>query len=106
MSSMAMDKMGNIALSYTVTDGNSVYPSMAYTGRAKDDPLGTLGPEQILIHGTGSETDTSTLWGDYYNMALANDGCTFVTTGQYYTANASYAWSTRVAKLKFDNCNP
>ena len=84
MSSIAMDKMGNIALSYTVTDGNSVYPSIAYTGRAKNDPPGTMGPEQILIQGTGSETDTNNLWGDYYDMALSNDGCTFVTTGQYY----------------------
>ncbi len=106
MSSIAMDKMGNIALSYTVTDGISVYPSIAYTGRAKNDPLGTMGAEQILVRGTGSETDTSSLWGDYYDMALSNDGCTFVTTGQYYVTTASYAWSTQVAKLKFANCNP
>jgi hypothetical protein len=106
MSSIAMDKMGNIALSYTVTNATDVYPSIAYTGRAKNDPLGTLGPEQILVRGTGSETDTSSLWGDYYDMALSNDGCTFVTTGQYYVTTASFAWSTQVAKLKFPNCNP
>jgi hypothetical protein len=106
MSSIAMDKMGNIAMSYTVTNADSIYPSIAYTGRAKSDPLGTMGPEQILVSGTGSETDTSNLWGDYYDMALSNDGCTFVTTGQYYVANASYAWSTHVGKLKFANCNP
>ena len=106
MSSAAMDKMGNIALSYTVSDANNVYPSIGYTGRAKSDPLGTMGAEQILVRGTGSETDTSSLWGDYYDMALSNDGCTFVTTGQYYVTTASFAWSTHVAKLKFANCNP
>lgn len=37
---------------------------------------------------------------------LPNDGCTFVATGEYYSATSSYNWSSRVAKLKFDNCNP
>jgi len=106
MSSIAMDKMGNIAMSYTVTDGTSIYPSIAFTGRAKNDPLGTMGPEQLVIAGTGSQVDSDDRWGDYYDMAISNDGCTFITTGQYYTANASYHWSTRIAKLKFDNCTP
>jgi hypothetical protein len=39
-------------------------------------------------------------------MALSNDGCTFVTMGEYYTTNSSFNWSTRILKLKFDNCNP
>jgi hypothetical protein len=106
MSSIAMDKMGNMAMSYTVTDGNSVYPTIGFTGRGKNDPLGTMGPEQVLINGTGSQIDSSNHWGDYYNIAISNDGCTFVTTGEYYTTNSSYNWSTRVAMLKFDNCNP
>ena len=106
MSSMAMDKTGNIAMSYTVTDGNSVYPTIAFTGRAKNDPLGTMGAEQVVIPGTGSQIDSNDHWGDYYDMAIANDGCTFVTTGQYYTASSSYNWSSRVVKLKFANCAP
>ncbi len=106
MSSIAMDKTGNIAMSYTVSDGNSIYPSMAFTGRAKNDPLGTMGAEQYIIAGTGSQIDSSNLWGDYYDLAISNDGCTFVTTGEYYMVNAASDWSSRVAKLKFDNCNP
>jgi len=39
-------------------------------------------------------------------MAFSNDGCTFVTSGQYYTSTASFNWSTRIGKLKFGNCNP
>jgi hypothetical protein len=65
-----------------------------------------MGAEQVVINGTGSQIDSGNHWGDYYNIGISNDGCTFVTTGEYYTANASYAWSTRVVKLKFDNCNP
>ena len=64
------------------------------------------GRREVLNYGTGSQTDTSNRWGDYYNMALSNDGCTFVTTGEYYTTTASFHWSTRIAKLKFENCTP
>ena len=105
MSSLAMDKKGNIAMSYTVSS-STVFPTIGFTGRAINDPAGTMGPEQIVITGTGSQTDTANRWGDYYNMAIANDGCTFVTMGQYYLTTSSFNWSTRVAKLKFDNCTP
>ena len=100
-----MDKKGNIAMSYTVSS-STVFPTIGFTGRAINDPAGTMGPEQIVITGTGSQTDTSNRWGDYYNMAVANDGCTFVTDGQYYLTTSSFNWSTRIAKLKFDNCTP
>ncbi len=105
MSSLARDRMGNIAMSYTVTS-SSVYPTIAFTGRGVGDPLGTMGAETILVPGIGSQTGTSNRWGDYYNMGLSNDGCTFVTTGEYYQSTASFHWSTRVGKLKFANCTP
>ncbi len=105
ISSLAKDRLGNIAMSYTVSS-SSQYPTIAFTGRAPGDPLGTMGAETILVPGVGSQTDTSNVWGDYYDMAIANDGCTFVTTGQYYTSTASFYWSTRVAKLKFSDCTP
>jgi hypothetical protein len=105
MSSLARDKVGNIAMSYTVTS-SSVFPNVAFTGRAGSDPLGTMGAETVINVGTGSQIDTSNRWGDYYDMALSNDGCTFVTTGEYYTSNSSFNWSTRIAKLKFDSCAP
>jgi hypothetical protein len=106
MSSLAADKKGNIAMSYTVSSqANNVFPTIAYTGRAPGDPAGTMGAEQIVITGIGSQTDTSNRWGDYYQMALGTDGCTFVTTGEYYQSTASFHWSTRDATLKFANCN-
>jgi hypothetical protein len=105
LSSLARDKMGNIAMSYTVSS-SSVHPTIAFTGRAPGDPLGTMGAETILVPGVGSQLDTLNQWGTYYDMALSNDGCTFVTTGEYYQSNASFAWSTRIGKLKFANCTP
>ena len=92
-------------MSYTVSS-STVFPNIAFTGRAPGDPLGQMGAETVLNYGTGSQTDTSNRWGDYYNMGISNDGCTFVTTGEYYTSSASFHWSTRVAKLKFANCTP
>ena len=105
MSSLARDKQGNIAMSYTVTSP-TVSPNIAFTGRAPGDQLGTMGAETVLNYGTGSQTDTLNRWGEYFDMALSNDACTFVTTGEYYTTTSSFNWSTRVAKLKFSNCTP
>jgi hypothetical protein len=105
MSSLARDKQGNIAMSYTATS-TTLNPTIAFTGRAPGDPLGQMGAEAVLITGAGHQTDTSNRWGDYYDMALSNDGCTFVTTGEYYQTTSSFNWSTRIAKLKFANCNP
>jgi hypothetical protein len=104
MSSLAMDKKLNIAMSYTVSS-SSVFPTIAFTGRSQADPVGTMNAETIVIADTGSQTDTSNRWGDYYNMALSPDGCTFVTTGEYYTTTSSFNWSTRNAVLKFNGCN-
>jgi hypothetical protein len=105
ISSLSRDRVGNMAMSYTVSS-SSVAPTVAFTGRAGGDPLGQMGAEAILVPGGGSQLDTGNQWGAYYNMALSNDGCTFVTTGQYYQGDASFAWSTRIGKLKFDNCTP
>ncbi|MFZ0707085.1 MAG: hypothetical protein WAM71_15880 [Candidatus Korobacteraceae bacterium] len=105
MSSMSRDKTGNIAMSYTVS-GATVAPTIAFTGRGPGDSLGTMGAETILVPGGGSQLDTGNQWGSYYDIALSNDGCTFVTTGQYYQSDASFAWSTRIGKLKFSSCTP
>jgi hypothetical protein len=103
MSSLAMDKKGNIAMSYTVSS-TTVNPTIAFTGRNPGTGLGQMGAEQVLVVGTGHQTDTANRWGDYYNMAVSPDGCTFATTGQYYINTGSFAWSTRNALLKFSGC--
>ena len=101
-----MDDQGNIAMSETVTS-SSVFPTIEYMGRLASDPLGMMAAPQVVLAGTGSQTDTSNRWGDYHNMSLSNDGCTFATTGEYYTSNSSFNWSTRIAKLRFLNyCIP
>jgi hypothetical protein len=104
MGSIAMDRMGDIALGYSISS-RQIFPSINYTGQTAGDPLGTMESEATIINGTGSQKDTGSRWGDYTSMAIdAADGCTFWYTNQYYTNTAAFAWSTRLASLKFPNC--
>src|SRR4030042_1456485 len=45
MGSLAMDHTGDIALGYSASS-SSVYPSIRYTGRLADDPLGQRSAER------------------------------------------------------------
>ncbi len=104
MGSIAMDKMGDIALGYSISS-RQMFPSINYTGQTAGDPLGTMQAEATIINGTGSQKDTGGRWGDYTSMAIDEaDGCTFWYTNQYYTDTAAFDWSTRLASVKFPNC--
>jgi hypothetical protein len=100
MGAIAMDGSGNIALGYNVGDA-STYPGLRYAGRLASDPLGTLPQgEHTLINGTAS--NSSNRYGDYSAMSVdPSDDCTFWFTGEW---NSASTWSTRIGKLKFDQC--
>jgi uncharacterized repeat protein (TIGR01451 family) len=102
MGSTAMDKEGNIAIGYSISDpANGVFPSIAYTGRLADAPLGTLpGPEQTMFAGTASQT-TSDRWGDYSALTVDPvDDCTF-----WYTQQHSGVGLTHIGSFRFDSCS-
>ncbi len=107
MGSLAMDKMGNIALAYSRSSA-TLFPDIYFAARAPGDPLGSLGAEIAIVDqtvATGSQRSTQNRWGDYTSMAIDNDGCTMWYTNQYYTVpNVTFGWSTRVASLKFAGC--
>ncbi len=42
MGSVAMDKIGDLAVGYSVSSG-AVYPAVAFAGRVPSDPAGALG---------------------------------------------------------------
>jgi len=108
MGSIAQDTLGNIALGYS-RSGSTLYPDIYFTGRVPSDPLGTMETEAAIIDqnvATGSQQGTNNRWGDYSNMGIDNDGCTFVYSQQYYTIpDSTFAWSTRVATFKFPGCH-
>jgi len=103
--SIAMDKVGDIAVGYSVSS-SSIYPGIRYTGRVPTDALNTLEGESTIITGTGAETTGNYRWGDY--SALAVDpiyDCTFWYTNEYYVTSGTKNWFTRIASFKFANCH-
>jgi hypothetical protein len=104
MGSLAMDKVGNIALGYSASSG-SVYPSIRYTGRVPADSLGTMEAESIIQAGGGSQLQNLSRWGDYSAMTVDPvDDCTFWYTNEYLKANGTWNWSTRIASFTFPGC--
>ena len=102
MGSIAMDHAGDIALGYSLSS-SSTYPSIFVTGRTPSDAPGTLGVEQSVWNGTGSQSIIN--WGDYSSMSVDPvDDCTFWYTTEYLQNGGKYVWRTRVASFKFTNC--
>jgi hypothetical protein len=107
MGSVAMDRQGNMALGYSVSNGTNVFPGIRYTGRLVNDPLGTMPQgEGVIATGAGSQTSTGNRWGDYSSMNIdPTDDCTFWYTNQYYTTTSATTWVTRIASFKFPGCD-
>jgi hypothetical protein len=104
MGSIAMDKVGDIAVGYSASS-SSVFPSINFTGRVPTDPLGTLESESSIQAGLGSQLPTLNRWGDYSSISVDPvDDCTFWYTNQYQKANGTFNWSTRIASFKFPSC--
>ncbi len=104
MGSIAMDKVGNIAVGYSASSG-SVFPSIRYTGRVPTDPPGTMEAENILQTGNGSQTGGLNRWGDYSSLSVDPvDDCTFYYTTEYLKSSGSFNWSTRIGSFKFPGC--
>lgn len=100
MAASAMDQSGNFAIAYNVSS-SSTFPSLRYSGRLFDDPLGTLSqPETSIDEGTAS--NSSNRYGDYAAMNVdPSDDCTFWFTGEN---NRSSSWRTQIASFRFDAC--
>ncbi len=103
MGSLAVDKMGNMALGYSASNG-SMFPAIRYTGRLVGDAPSTLGQsEATLMAGTGSQSGIDR-WGDYSAMTVdPTDDCTFWYTTEYYAATGSN-WQTRIGSFKYPSC--
>lgn len=104
MGSIAMDKVGNIAVGYTISS-SSIFPSVAVSARMPADVLGTLSNPTRLTTGSGSQTGVSR-WGDYSSLAIDPvDDCTFWYTNEFLKTTGSFNWSTSISSFKLANCN-
>jgi hypothetical protein len=107
MGSMAQDTAGNIALGFSISN-SAMYPSVAYTGRLKNDPLNQMTiQERRIVNGGGSQTgiwDGRSRWGDYSSMRVDPSNPTaFWYTQEYYETTSDANWATRIASFSFEN---
>jgi len=104
MPSIGMDKVGDIALGYSVSS-TTTDPSVRYTGRVPGDAKGKMESEKTIVKGTGVQEASGHRWGDYSSMAIdpSND-CTFWYAQEYIKTSAT-AWSTRLASFAFTTCH-
>ena len=104
MGSIAMDKVGNIAVGYSASS-TAVYPSIRIASRSPTDPLGTMQAETTILAGTGSQTGNLHRWGDYSAMTIDPvDDCTFWYTTEYLKSSGSFNWSTQIASFRLPGC--
>ena len=104
MASMAMDKLGNIAVGYSVSS-SVTEPSIRFTGRVPGDAPGTLESESSIKSGGGSQTGTLHRWGDYSALTVdPSDDCTFWYTNEYLKSSGTFNWSTQIASFKLPGC--
>lgn len=133
MGSIGMDKVGNIAVGYSISS-TTLFPGIRYATRGPDDPPATLGTEKILQSGTGTQRcklangrclcpktddqgnpdldsagnvkcDTITRWGDYSALTIdPNDDCTFWYTTEYQKETGAFNWHTRIGSFKLRSC--
>ncbi len=111
MGSLAVDGQGNMAMSYSRSNGTSPnFPSIEYAGRLAGDPPNNLPQtEAQLVAGAGSQSITGlSRWGDYSAMTIdPADDCTFWMINEYYSSQANGSsgnWQTRIGSFKFPGC--
>lgn len=104
MGSMAMDKLGDIAVGYSVSS-SQIHPAIRFAVRVPGDPSGALEPEISIIEGTGSQLRNLSRWGDYSSLAIDPvDDCTFWYTTEYLKSSGTFNWSTRLGSFKIAPC--
>lgn len=116
MGSVAMDKLGDMALGFSVVNGSNLFPGIRYTGRRRFDALNqmTLG-EGTIVDGSGVQTTTNSRWGDYTSMNIdPTDDCTFWYVNEYYQVSGfpigpgittTAPWQTRIGSFKLPGCH-
>lgn len=95
MGSIAMNAKGDIAIGYSVVNGEDIFPSIRYSGRRANDPLGEMTIEEMVLK-SGTNSQSHYRWGDYscMNVDPSNDSSFWYTT-EYN------GWNTWIAEFDF-----
>lgn len=104
MGSVAMDRLGNMALGFSASDTVN-FPSVRYTGRLVGDPTGTMPQGEVsIVNGHGSQLSSSR-WGELTSMNVdPEDDCTFWYVNQWVPVTSAVGWVLRIGAFKFDEC--
>ena len=98
---LSVDSLGNLAIIFGYSS-STIYPSLAVTGQAVNDPANTLEPSIIIA--SGSVADTSGRYGDYFGAASDPSASNVWVAGEYHTG---MPWSTFIENSSiFTTCLP
>jgi Carboxypeptidase regulatory-like domain/FG-GAP-like repeat len=106
MGSIAQDNRGDIALGFSQA-GTTQLADIKIAGRTNNvQNSGTLNEGETLFYPAGGkQLSTRGRWGDYSAMSVdPSDDCTFWYTQEYYAADSTAGWSTRVGKFRYPQC--
>lgn len=98
MGSISMNGKGDIGLAYSVS-GDSLYPSLRYTGRRDGDPLGEMTFDEYQFADGGSSFSTSNRYGDYSRMSIDPIDDSFWFTGEYLLDDGTYG--SKIVNFEF-----
>ena len=102
MGSVAMDKVGDIALGFSVDNSTNLDPSILLTGRVPTTPLNKMAGIMVVHQGTQVQTRDNR-WGDYSSMSVdPTDDCTMWYTQEY--SDGGFNWQSHIVSFKFDRC--
>jgi hypothetical protein len=103
MGSPAIDHHGNIGIGYSF-GGAPAFPGQRFAARRRSDPPGRLTlHEQVLVHGSASQT-TTLRWQDYTQTAVdPRDDCTIWYVGDYLRAGTT-GYSSRIGAFRMPGC--
>jgi len=103
MGSIAMDKVGDMALGFSVDNSTNLDPSIWVTGRISSDPLNKMESPVKLRVGTQVQGQINR-WGDYSSMGVdPDDDCTFWYVQE--VTDGGYNWQSHATSFKFNGCS-
>jgi len=103
MGSAAQDKLGDIAVGYSVSS-SSIDAGIRFASRAPTDTLGVLSNEVNVLSSTHYQSGHSR-WGDYASVSLdPADDCTFWFTTEYMPSSGDFQWATHINSFKLGTC--
>ncbi len=105
--SIAINAQKEIGIGYSVSDGNSTYPSIRFCGQSaaeNNNANGVMDIDETSIQNGQYSQDNYNRWGDYCNISVdPSDNRTFWFTSEYKKSNTH---GTRIASFVFPNpCN-